>query len=142
MTVVCLPPPIPVAHIKRLLNHGTNYTSNRRPSFYNTLVHRLAKEINEGKVTIPYVVWCQTHLNVTDREPGDRIHLHEIKHCANEEMVKHDFSKEEEEELINELTEFRKMQQKGACGSNKATALDLQATVANIAGEVSTVYTR
>ena len=41
-------------YIKRLLNHGTNYTSNRRPSFYNVLVHHLAKEINEGKATIPY----------------------------------------------------------------------------------------
>jgi NAD(P)H-nitrite reductase large subunit len=32
-----------------LLNHATNYTSNCQPSFYNALVHHMAKELNDGE---------------------------------------------------------------------------------------------
>ena len=38
-------------YIERLLNHGTNYTSHQRPSFYYALVHHLAQELNEGTLT-------------------------------------------------------------------------------------------
>ena len=123
-------------YIERLLNHGTNYTSHQRPSFYNALVHHLAQELNEGTCTFTAPL-SRALIHVTDWEIGDRLHLQEIKDHASEEMRTHHFSKEEKETLIQELTDFREVQQKGARWSNRAAAADMHITITSIAEEVS-----
>jgi len=45
-------------------------------------------------------------------------------------------SKEEKEELIQELTNYREVQAKGAQVSNKAAAVDFRLTLVNITTEV------
>jgi len=68
---------------------------------------------------------------------GECLALREIQQQATDEMNHRHYMKEEKDALIQELAEFCEDNQKGACASNKAAAMDMRVILENIRTEVS-----
>jgi hypothetical protein len=61
----------------------------------------------------------------------------EIRELIKEDSSYQNLTKEQEEEMKNELLSFREMKKKGARTTNKSSAQDYRSVCGNLNGEVS-----
>ncbi|KIL55666.1 hypothetical protein M378DRAFT_90577 [Amanita muscaria Koide BX008] len=98
--------------------------TRRRPNLRNALLHRKAKELNDG------------------RSEGERLSLVEIQETSNIGEELKDLSEERKEELLNELKDHRELKQTGARASNASAAQDLRQTMDRMATELQNLSHR
>ncbi|KAF9439682.1 hypothetical protein P691DRAFT_690080, partial [Macrolepiota fuliginosa MF-IS2] len=103
--------------VKQLIFAQTNYKNLTKVNLYNMLVYHIAVEVNK------------------DCTPGDHKHLKEIQQMASEELDK--LTKQEKNELHQELEGFCDLKTNSVRCNNAAANLDFQATVTRIGSEVT-----
>jgi hypothetical protein len=71
---------------------------------------------------------------------GDRLSLSEVQELVDNDETLQDLSSECQQELIDELVEYRKLKNTGACVSNVAVASDIRVTMGHISDEVCRLF--
>ena len=72
-----------------------------------------------------------------DLKLGDKKKMVEIRELIKEDSSYHNLTKEQEEEMKNELLSFREMKKKGARTTNKSSAQDYRSVCGNMNDKVS-----
>ncbi|KAG6904170.1 hypothetical protein DXG01_012114, partial [Tephrocybe rancida] len=96
---------------RRLVNDTFTTKEARAPSTWNVLVSHRGKELNEGQTK------------------GDRLSLREIQEIVQQEIDDREHNAVDNEELQEELKESRELNSKGAHSSNRAAAVDYNASL-------------
>ncbi len=127
-------------YVLKLINCASTLKPTRGPNLRNALVHKKAKELNEGESCFgkTFIIYMLT-LHPVDREDGHgHVSLAEIQKMVSQELdMGQGITEEEKEALLEELREFREMKKKGARANNAAAAHDVAQTVKRLGTEVS-----
>ncbi|KAF8637025.1 hypothetical protein AX17_003094 [Amanita inopinata Kibby_2008] len=91
-------------YIRKLVYALPNLKKRRAPNLKNALLHRKAKETNEG------------------RADGERLGLVEIQKEMDLDAIMKDLTEEQKEELVQELRDYRELKETGSHSSNVAAA--------------------
>ncbi|KAG6806477.1 hypothetical protein H0H92_011177 [Tricholoma furcatifolium] len=105
-----------------MLDSTYTIKQSRKVNSWNALVQQKSQEVNEG------------------RSKHDRVKLKEIQAMVREEMENGVYDEVEVEEMCKELEESREVKLKGARSSNRAAAVDYNATTRRIAADVSFLH--
>ena len=76
-------------------------------------------------------------LFTTDRSVGDRVKLAELCQMVKEDPAMQDLSKEEEDELREEVVAVREQKKLGACPTNQSAAQDYRSQLEALNDQVS-----
>ncbi|KAJ7148709.1 hypothetical protein C8R43DRAFT_888795, partial [Mycena crocata] len=111
--------------VRRRMLASTTLKPTRKPSLYNAKISRIMADLNE------------------DRELGARYKIPEVKRMVADDPTMLDaFTEEEEEEMLRELEEKRKLKHHGARATNKAAKEDARQTIDRLAKEIMALAER
>ncbi|KAG6823960.1 hypothetical protein H0H92_008452 [Tricholoma furcatifolium] len=115
---------VDVVKMRTMLNAASTVRHSRRVNSWNALVQRRSQELNEG------------------RAKYDRVKLKEVQAIVRREIEDGDYDEEDIEESREALEESREVKLKGARSSNRAAAVDYNATTRRIATELANLHER
>ncbi|KAG6807502.1 hypothetical protein H0H92_007259 [Tricholoma furcatifolium] len=107
-----------------MLDSTYTIKQSRKVNSWNALVQQKSQEVNEGRLK------------------HDCVKLKEIQAMVREEMENGVYDKVEVEEMCKELEESREVKLKGARSSNRAAAVDYNATTRRIAADLANLHER
>ncbi|KAF8507902.1 hypothetical protein BU17DRAFT_71015 [Hysterangium stoloniferum] len=115
---------VKVKRIEDMVNSQTHYKKSQAPTLQNAIVHFLAKKVN-------------SYLPV-----GYRKTLAELKVMAQDDLDVQSFTKDDEENLIIELIEYRAFKKTGVRATNKVASQDILLTLDRVINELDCLADR
>ncbi|KAG6809369.1 hypothetical protein H0H92_000530 [Tricholoma furcatifolium] len=115
---------VKVPYMRARLSNSLLCKLPRRPSKWNALVSRRGQELNAGQ------------------NAGARYSLAEIQDIVRDEIEQGLHNDVDDDELLHELKEKRKVSTQGARSSNRAATLDYNATLFKVRDELADMYQR
>ncbi|KAJ7129035.1 hypothetical protein C8R43DRAFT_1134316 [Mycena crocata] len=113
------------AEVRRRMLASSNFKTTRKVSVYNAKISRIMANLNEG------------------RDLGERYKIPEVKRMVNvDPSMLEGFTEEEEEEMVAEVLEKRKVRHRGARATNKAAKEDARRTIDRLALEIMALAER
>ncbi|KAM6488896.1 hypothetical protein JOM56_001311 [Amanita muscaria] len=112
------------SYILTLVHAKSTLKAKRKPNLKNALLHRKAKEVNQGRLD------------------GERLSLVQIQKLIDKEHCLDDISEEQKHELINELQVYRELKQTGSRATSLSAAQDVRQTMQRLSVELQHLFLR
>ena len=123
-------------YIRVLLCSSSTLKTMRKPNLKNAILHRKAKELNEG-IEVLLLNFVPFSRMSAGREEGNRLKLLEVQNMINLEEIMQELTADEKSELLQELEDHRELKKKGARASSISAAQDMRFTIQRLSQEVS-----
>lgn len=111
-------------YIEKLISSSKHYKAKRVVNIENAKLHAKATEINAGQLSYLCFFILISCSFPTDRSVGDRVKLPELRQMVKEDPAFQDLSKEQEDELREEVMALREQKKLGARPTNHAASQD------------------
>jgi hypothetical protein len=127
---------VKIEYVQNLITHSSHFKKKRGVTLQNALLHHKAVEVNAGMSLILYEGTGLFIISL-DLCLGEKKKMAEIRELMKEDSSYDNLTKEQEEDMKNELLSFRDEKKKGARTTNKSSAQDYRSVCGNLNDEVS-----
>jgi hypothetical protein len=129
---------VKVSKVMSMVEASTHYKKERAVTLQNAIVHHMSEKINGCEFSR---LCCFDHINMNcpALAAGERKTLAELKEMALTDPDVQNMTKEDEQELIDALKEYREEKKRNARPNNKSAARDITATMDRVTDEVRMV---
>ena len=126
---------VKVSKVVSMVEASTHYKKERAVALQNAIAHHMSEKINGCEFSCPC---CFDHINMNcpALAAGERKTLAELKEMVLTDPDIQNMTKEDEQELIDALKEYREEKKRNARPNNKSAARDITATMDRITDEV------
>jgi hypothetical protein len=129
---------VKVEYLQNLVKQSSHFKKKRGVTLQNALLHHKAMEINTGiMMSLIHYEGTDYFMIILDLKLGDKKNVAEIRDLIKEDSTYDTLTKEQEEEMKNELLSFRELKKKGARTTNKSSAQDYRSVCTNMNDEVN-----